>query len=149
MNRLGEEYDERQILSRGKAYCYAFIAALIAISLTAIITQAIGLKLDGDTVFKFEMWTPITVCLITIIMKDAFDGIRNGASSGVAVGFCLGGVFIMVLIIADIINGNETIMEDDTLNTLFGDGYCALCMLSIGITYWIKKRINKKKFSGE
>lgn len=140
-------YDEKQVKDRGKAFQYGFITAMIVILAEFITADIIGLAINAYALFLFCYWTPLTVCFITLIVKDAYDGVNS--TSGCIVAFILGllGLFIVVATIIRILIGIEAFVIDGSITEAPAHIYSGLVMLTISLTYWVKQFLNKKKYT--
>lgn len=107
------QYDERQQIARGKAYCVGFFTILIYCLLYAIVS-AVGVKWCQDGVAMFiGCFVGITAFVISAIRHDAYFGINEDVKTMMRLGtvivfFCFLGGFIQIF--------NGEMVEDGLLN---------------------------------
>ena len=138
-------YDERQILARGKAYRYGFVAAVLTFVLIYLVQDAGGITLDGSTVLKTGIMLPLTVCMLLMILWDAYDYVdstygRTGLSFlGVA------GLFLIGYCGYEVLFAGQSFYWDGTVTEHAGNLLMGCCMVFIGVVYWIKQIFDKQK----
>ncbi len=142
-------FDERQIIDRGKAFQIGFIVALVSIALVFLATDAFEFKIDTFTSFIVTIWTPMTACFIMLIAKDAYEGInQTGGRIIISVlGFC--GVFMLISKIILLLTNRSYFIENGIITENIGHIFQGLCMTVIFIVYWVKQYINKKNYPDE
>lgn len=141
------EFDEKQLIDRGKAFQYGFLTAIAAIILNYFLNDMIEIKISPSTSFMFTLWVPLTICSIALIIKDAYDGVNSTMGMvGVSV-FGFGGCFILVCSIIFLVTGKEVLIDNGMVTESVGHILNGVCMMTIGIVYWVKQYLNKKKFS--
>ena len=138
-------YDERQILARGKACRYGFIAAVLTFVLIYLVQDAAGLALDGSTILKAGIMLPLTVCMLLMILWDAYDYVdstygRTGLSAlGVA------GILLIGYCLYEVLFAGQRFYWDGMVTEHVGNLLMGCCMVFIGVVYWIKQILDKQK----
>lgn len=140
------EYDEKQLLDRGKAYECSFIFALLLNLLCFFISEVLDISISPYSLFRVNFWLPITVCIIIMILKDAYDGVSSKPGKLVLTLFGISGFLSVLLCIIDLITGKESFLSDGILSDFTVEFIKSLCILTIGLTYWIKQYAIRKKF---
>ncbi|MCD2493294.1 hypothetical protein LQE92_11780 [Lacrimispora sp. NSJ-141] len=146
---MNNKYDEKQQMDRGKGFQYGFIAAIAVDALIYLAEDAMGIKISGFASFLIQVWTPLTVCMLTFIIKDAMNGIREQTGRILAVSYGACGFFMLCLAAAHIISGKEALLSNGVITEEVGHLYIAVCMIAASITYWVRQRLNQKKYDEE
>ncbi len=146
---MSNNYDEKQQMDRGKGFQYGFIAAIAIDALIYLAEGAMGMKIDGFASFLIQVWTPLTVCMLTFIVKDAMNGIREQTGRMLAVGYGFCGLFMLCLAAAHVISGKEAFISNGVITEEAGHLYIAVCMIAASVTYWIRQKLNQKKYDEE
>lgn len=127
------EFDEKQQLERGKAYRNGYFTLLALLLIDFFIKDALEITwLTNYSSFIIMFWISISVCEITMIVKDAYDGISNNYGRTILSlqGFL--GLAILFMDIMYILSGKEVISS--MLSSLLM-GVCCVIICSV---YWIK-----------
>lgn len=143
---MNQNYDEKQLADRGKAFQYGFIAAILTIMAVYFITDIIEIQMNHTLAFLICMWVPLSVCTIALILKDAYDGVHS--TVGQKMSFIFGAVGFLVLIttIVRMITGKESIVNNGVVTDSIGHLFVGICLLVICIVYRIKQYENRKKY---
>ncbi|MCD8367164.1 MAG: hypothetical protein LUC48_03975 [Clostridiales bacterium] len=129
-----EHYDERQKLERGKAFRWGFFASILTDAALCLLTTY-GVAFTPYTLFVFAIWPPAAVCITQMILRDAYEGVReSGGKIGITAAFLCG----LLLIMRTVARG-EALMP----NGVLADGAAilctGLCATLIGMVYWCKQ----------
>lgn len=132
-------YDERQTIERGKAFRNGYI------SVSAIVFVCYVGKdwfqwnlLDDFSMFMLCTCVPSAVVYVTLIVKNAYDGIYEGRSTVIA--WCMGitGVFMLFVVADSVATGNFTVYHNSGFIFL-GSG-----MIIIAAVYIVKRSIDRR-----
>ena len=140
-----KRYDERQILARGKAYGYGFITAILTFVLIYVIQDAAGIGLDSVTVLDAGIWLPLTVCMLTMILKDAYDYVGSTYGRTALSLYGIAGVFLLGYSLYEVFFVGQSFYWDGMVTAQAGHLLMGCCMVFIGVVYWIKQFLNKKE----
>lgn len=147
--KSNNSYDEKQLIDRGKAFQYGFIAAIFTIGVMYFITEGIELEISSYASFLITLWLPLTVCFITLIIKNAYDGVNTTSGRSVLTLFGIAGLFLVSISVLHIATGAETLLYEGKVSDTFGHLFNGICMIIICLIYWIKQYHNSKKFKDE
>lgn len=147
--KIDSNFDEKQLLDRGKAFQIGFITAIIMSVLFYFLQDGIGIEIAAFTSFAFSLWIPVTVCSIALIIKDAYDGVNSTTGRfGITV-FGAGGSYILISSIIFLATGRETLLDGGVVTESIGHIINGICMITICAVYWVKQHLNKRKFIDE
>lgn len=141
--RRSQVYDERQILERGKAYRYGFFAALLIFVLNYLLQECAWVKIDGYTVMISGIWMPLAVCLITLIVKDAYDYVDSTAGRSATAVFGMVGLGVLVYTILEVCLWGEGFYQDGVVTNQVGFLVMGFCMVLVCIVYWVKRYVSR------
>lgn len=143
---MSQNYDEKQLADRGKAFQYGFIAAILTIMAVYFMTDILEVQISHTLAFLICMWVPLSVCTLALILKDAYEGVHS--AFGQKISFIFGGAGLLVLIVSIVrmITGKEFIAHNGVVTDSIGHLFVGICMLVICIVYWIKQYQNRKKY---
>lgn len=143
--RKNEQFDEKQLYDRGKCFQISFVAALICIVISFFITGLLEVNVSSFAIFDFSFWVPFTVCIVSLIIKDAYDGVNSNSGKFLATLWGICGIVILLVEATDIIILiSKARIGDIEIDQTIGEMIQALCMIVIGVVYYIKQYINKK-----
>lgn len=142
----GINFDEKQLIDRGIAFKYGFLAAMFAILLVYFLEDIIKISISRYAALIITIWIPITVCTIALVLKDAYDGVNSASGRILATMFGVLGIFMLVLFAQEISSGREMLLEGGMITNMGGNIFNGICMIIISIVYWIKQYLNKKKY---
>lgn len=145
-----KDFDERQILARGKGFQIGFLLSL-AVILLNFVTEIEGFPININTYSKtmLSIWIPIVTVSIYFIVKDAYEGLSVTGGNISMVILSLFGVLEIVLTFVKIAMGDMTLIESGIIGDALGQLVVGLSSLLIGTTYYVKKHLDKKKLSEE
>lgn len=133
------KFDEKQLLDRGKAYRNGLIAAFISMIVYLLGEETVA-AIDTYHCIMICIWITISVTLITMIVKNAYDGVTETPGIIIFAIFGICGIIITVCITIMCATGSETIFNK--ISQLFS----GLCMIVTSIIYWIVFYRNSKKY---
>lgn len=137
--KRNSEFDEKQQLERGKAYRNGFFTLLALLLVSFFISDGLELHwLDSASLFHIFFWVSFAVCAITMIVKDAYDGI-SGSSGRVALSI-IGIAGLAVLVTTCI----ELARNQTSWDSCIGMVVMGLCGITTSVVYWAKKISNRK-----
>lgn len=137
-------FDERQVAERGRAFKNSFFTIVAAMTVIYFTNDALELYLfDSSAFYLMPTVLSIAVFICTAVRKDAFAG-YSGINNAVPAVLGLGGLFLTVNSIIELIRDKVIINENGFLADELTHLFCGLCYLAVGITYIIKKISDKK-----
>lgn len=142
-------YDEKQIIDRGKAFQYGFIAAMLTICGVYFYTDALEFKMDSYAAFLIRLWIPITITFIVLIVKDAYDGANSTPGRIILTVLGMAGLFLVGVTVIRIVSGKEVFLDSGTLTDSAGRIFSGICMILVSIIYWVKQYLNSRKFKDQ
>lgn len=140
--KCANEYDERQIIARGKAYKASFFTMLIGSTLVALFGSYIKTVIGIPTQIVCVLAIGIMVYAIYSIVKDAYIGLNESAVRFMIIGFLLGIVNIIGGIRFLTTGTVDLASEDPTsiLNLILGT-----MLLAVSSALFIKTRLADKE----
>ena len=144
-----KKYDEKQIIEKGKSFQCAFISAIVINVIIYILGEFIDVKFSNDALCLINIGVPIAVYMMSMILKNAYDGISNaGESLSISAlgGFC---VALLILYLPDVLSGKKSLLDKSIITESTGALLISILMLITVVTYWTKKIIEKKKVFDE
>lgn len=142
-------FDEKQLIDRGKSFKYGFITAIMTLLVEYFCTSALNIKIDPFAEFLVLIWIPITVCFISFIVKNAYEGVnsRTGRIVCIIMGCC--GLYLVIATIVEVIIRVEHLVVNGEISASFGHLFSGICLVIICITYCIRQYRNKKELAEE
>lgn len=147
--KYSNNYDEKQLIDRGKAFQTGFLAAILTICALYFITDAIGFKMSSYAAFLISLWIPLMTVFIALIIEDAYDGVNSAPGRVVLTLLGMAGLFLVGASALQIVFGKETLLDNGVLTDSAGRIFSGICMMVICIIYWIKQYLNSKEFEEE
>ena len=132
------EYDERQVIIRGKGFKYAYYTMSLSLFVFSLL-QLNGVLSKVDTMVVFSICLLVSLCVFVnyCIFKDAFFGFNQ---SGKSVSFYIvSGIIFSTILVKDILNSGFQFEYNITQLCL------CLLYLSIGITSLLKNQIDRRE----
>lgn len=140
-------YDERQLLSRGTAFQAGFIAALLTIGGIHFLEDFTRLRMSSYSMLLASLWIPMSVCMIVLIVKDAYDGVNRAPGRAVFTIIGLTGAALCLLSLYHLLtDGTQILVQNGEIRDDAGNLFTALCMITVSLIYWWKQYSNNKKF---
>lgn len=137
-------FDERQILERGKAFRNGYISLATAMLVCFLIKDCFEMNLvDDSSIMLACLWVSVVVFSVTMIVKNAYDGIHEGRNAVVVSFMGAAGFFILV------IESIKGIRGTFVLFSAAGNLICAASMLTICAVYWAKRQRDRKRDNAE
>ncbi|MCD7840010.1 MAG: hypothetical protein LUG46_05200, partial [Erysipelotrichaceae bacterium] len=137
-------YDEKQLIDRGTAFQYAFISSIILNVIIFILSYFIGIGMTESTQFLINLGVPIFVYMITVILKNVYDGTKpDGEKLNVSsLGGC--GIALLILYLPDVVSGKALLFDNNVFSDNVGALFTGILMILIFVIYWIKNIQSKK-----
>lgn len=138
-----ENFDERQLMERGKIFKNALVLLVVFFAADAL-TNDFGVNWIINS--KRAIVIIAIVCSyssIRLILKDAYSGKIVNWNVGMII-FSVVGISLLILNIGELIKGNEGLIENGMLSRLSASLIIAVSFLSIATVYWYKHFQNKK-----
>lgn len=141
------DYDERQLIVRGKAYKCGFICMSAAIfALILIDSAAIIIPMVPIVIYFTIFFFGAVGLIIYSIMNDAYWGTNNITSKWIAF-FVIFTIVNIGVSIASFVSGN--LIVDGIIGIQFVNVLCALLLIILIVTLGIKKLIDNREVSDE
>lgn len=144
-----DNYDEKQMQDRGKAFQAGFIAALVTTVALFFITDVVEIKIDSAALFSIQLWIPTTVCSVMAIVKDAYDGLNYSAGKRILTFLGVMGAVLLIMEAVFLFKGKESLIENGCITRALGDIVCGVCAVLLCVVYWVKRRRNRRDFAEE
>lgn len=127
------EYDEKQQIDRGNAYKNSYVILLILLFIDYLIKDIFKINwLNSKSTFMILFWVSVSVCEITIITKNAYDGISDHSGR---IFLLFQGIFGLAILSISLI---QIQINEETLYSAFGSIFMGVCCIIICAVYWIK-----------
>lgn len=151
MRNCACDFDEKQLIDRGKAYQTSFFVSLLTVFALFFVTDFLEVPIERRTLFMLALWIPITVCLVLLIFSDAYRGVHTPSwkSSVLSLAMGLDGLVLITLTVIDMVGGGTGPIENGGLTNAAGYLVCGACLVVIGVTYWIKQHDSKRMLGDE
>lgn len=127
-------YDERQLLARGKAYGIGCMAFLSELAIWELLRGTLGVSAEPVGEFLLLLSIPFAVVLIVCILEDAYDPVD--LKPGIAL-FTVMPIAALCMFVMKFTDGvpmmTDRCLTDDA-------GLCALyaAWVVVSVVYWIK-----------
>ena len=139
--KVKQKYDERQLLVRGDAYKYGFLATLITNGVLMVLSVDNQTKFLGVSAFFLPIFVGIVAQITYSIFKDAYIGLNANTKSYLIFMAFVGILNLAIAIIATI---NGELIEDGVLSYSFLNYLCGGLFIILGLELFIKSRLDKK-----
>ena len=145
------DFDEKQLIDRGKAYQTSFFVSVATLGTLFLVTDLLEVPITRIALFMLALWIPITVCLVQLIFSDAYRGVHTPSWKANVISLAMGldGMALITLIVIDMVGGGTGPIENGGLTNATGYLVCGACLVVIGVTYWVKQHDNKRKSRDE
>lgn len=144
--KKGQYYDEKQLQDRGKVYQISFFVAILVFFALYLITGIAEISISELSRILIGMWVPITVCLILMISKNAYEGVGSKVGGITTSVLGAGGIYSIVTTVIKMMREHTGFWSDSMINDYVGWFVMGSCMIAVCAAYWIRYGINKKKF---
>ena len=143
-----KQYDEKQIIERGKSFQYAFICAIV-VNIIIFLSYFVGVGFANGAICLINIGLPIAIYMLSMIIKNAYDGVTNaGEKLNIsAMGGC--GVALLIIFLPDIISGKKLLIDNAMITESAGALLISILILVVVLVYLIKKHIEKKSENDE
>lgn len=131
-------YDERQTIERGKAFRNGYLSMSVMLLICYLGKDWFRWDLlDDFSIFMLCGCVPAAIVSVTLIIKNAYDGIYEGRNTVTA--WCMGasGVFVLLSVADSVVTGNFTIYHSSGLMLLGSE------MILISAVYIVKRSIDR------
>lgn len=145
----GNVFDEKQILDRGKAFQIGFAAALLTICAMQFAVSVLGLRIDAEARFLITLQIPLNLCLMMLIVKDAYECVNVSAGRAVMSIYGAAGLFILISTLVYLMQGKLRFLRNGYLTETIGHICTGGCMLLTCAVYWLHRYQNGKMLPEE
>ena len=145
--RNKDNYDERQIIERGKAFQIGFMTAIVLSLVTFLVTGLFDIRISAMTVFGIQTTIPIMVCMMAMILKNAYDPMNKRVAPILCGIFSVLGLYLVLFSVGRVLLGQDSFLEGGAVTDTSGFIVVGLSMIGTGIVYLIRKRRNKKELT--
>lgn len=149
MRAGNETFDERQMVERGKAFQIGFFTAIFLSLAVFFATSLLDIRMEAMTVFIIQTSLPIMVCMMTLILKNAYDPVKQRNSGILCALFSFLGLYLTVFSIGRVCLGQDSFLKNGVVTNNAGFLVIGLAMLDTGIVYLIRRYLNKKELRDE
>ena len=147
--RNKDNYDERQIIERGKASQIGFMTAIVLSLVTFLVTGMFDIQISAMTIFGIQTTMPIMVCMMVMILKNAYDPMNKHVAAILSGIFSVLGLYLVLFSVGRVLLGQDRFLEGGAVTDTSGFIVVGLSMIGTGIVYLIRKRRNKKELTEE
>lgn len=144
-----KQYDEKQIIERGKSFQYAFTGAIIVNIIIYILSNFVGIGFDNDTIFLINIGLPIAIYMLSMIIKGGYDGVSNAGEKLNIAALGGAGVALLIIYLPDVISGKKLLLDNEMITESAGALLISILTLVVVLVYWIKKHVEKKSENDE
>ena len=144
-----KQYDEKQIIERGKSFQYAFTCAIVVNIIIYLLSDFIGIGFANGAILLINIGLPIATYTLSMIIKNAYDGFSNARKKlniSALSGF---GVGLLTLYLPDIISGKKPLIDNAKVTESAGVLLISILTLVVVVVYLLKKHIEKKSENDE
>lgn len=144
------DFDERQIMVRGKGFQIGFLLAMGLTFLNASFEAGwLPIQVSVYSRLMIFIWTCVTVVSVFFIVKDAYEGINKTGGRALMGIFMFCGIIVLTVMLWGLGTGKRVFVENGVVGDILGEMFYAVSMLIISIVYFAKKAVNKKAFVDE
>ena len=145
------DFDEKQLIDRGKAYQTSFFVSVATLGTLFLVTDLFEVPITRIALFMLALWIPITVCLVLLIFSDTYRGVHTPSwkANVISLAMALDGMALITLIVIDMVGGGTGPIENGGLTNATGYLVCGACLVVIGVTYWVKQHSDKRMLGDE
>lgn len=72
-----KQYDEKQIIERGKSFQYAFTGAIVVNIIIYLLSDFVGIGFANGAICLINIGLPIEIYSLSMIIKNSYDGVSN------------------------------------------------------------------------
>ena len=148
-----KNFDERQILARGKGFQIGFLVSLGMIVADLLAEDFLSNDgFIGINVYSRAMlciWIPILVVSVYFILNDAYEKINETGGRVLMGMFVFCGLFEIIITVVRVASGSVLFIENGVIGDTLGQIFTGAAMLAISVVYFVKLALNKKAFGDE
>ena len=144
-----KQYDEKQIIERGKSFQYAFTCAIVVNIIIYLLSDFIGIGFANGAICLINIGLPIAIYMLSMIIKNGYDGVSNAGEKLNISALGGGGVALLIVYLPDIISGKKLLIDNAMITESAGALLISILTLVVVLVYWIKKHIEKKSENDE
>lgn len=145
------DYDERQLMERGRAFKRAYLTLLGMMALIAIGDEAMdGLRFDGYSAFSIPFWISVVVLYQHLIRHDAFAGVGDVSHIWLVPAVIgLGGLAVLIITLVKQLTGHSELLADGVISPMIAGYVSGICMALIGLIFLMKRRTLRQAGAAE
>ncbi len=147
--RNDNNHDERQIIERGKAFQIGFMTAIVLSLVTYLLTGLFDIRISAMTVFGIQTTMPIMICMMAMILKNAYDPVNKRIAPILSGIFSVLGLYLVLFSVGRVFLGQGSFVRDGVVTDTTGFIVVGMSMIGTGIVYLICKQRNKKELTEE
>ena len=148
-----KNFDERQILARGKGFQIGFLVSLGMIVADLLAEDFLSNDgFIGINVYSRAMlciWIPILVVSVYFILNDAYEKINETGGKALMGMFVFVGLSEIIVTVVRVASGSIIFVENGVVGDALGQIFTGAAMLGISVVYFVKLALNKKTFGDE
>lgn len=144
-----KQYDEKQIIERGKSFQYAFTCAIVVNIIIYLLSDFIGIGFANGAIFLINIGLPIATYMLSMIIKNGYDGVSNDGEKLNISALGGSGVGLLIVYLPDIISGKKPLIDNAKVTESAGALLISILTLVVVVVYWLKKDIEKKSENDE
>ena len=142
-------FDERQIVERGKSFQIGFFTAILLSLAVFFATGVLDIRIESMTVFIIQTSLPIMVCMMAMILKNAYDPVNKRIAPILSGIFSVLGLYLVLFSVGRVFLGQGSFVRDGVVTDTTGFIVVGMSMIGTGIVYLICKQRNKKELTEE
>jgi hypothetical protein len=144
-----DTFDERQIVERGKAFQIGFFTAILLSLAVFFATGVLDIRIEALTVFILQTSLPIMVCMMALILKNAYDPVKQRNGRILCALFSFLGLYLIVFSVGRVLLGQESFLKDGVVTNNTGFLVIGLAMLDTGLVYLLRRYLDWKEMKEE
>ena len=142
-------FDERQIVERGKSFQIGFFTAILLSLAVFFATGVLDIRIESMTVFIIQTSLPIMVCMMAMILKNAYDPVKQRNGRILCALFSFLGLYLIVFSVGRVLLGQARFLKDGVVTNNAGFLVIGLAMLDTGLAYLIRRYLDWKEMKEE
>ena len=132
-------YDERQAIERGKAFRNGYISLALAMFVCLFVRECCEWDpVDNYSMFLLCLWVSLAVVSVTLIVKNAYDGIYEGRNAATVWIMGVAGVICLIYETVSGVKGKFSFYHD------IGALFSGICLVLIFVVYMVKRSTDRK-----
>lgn len=149
MRKNKTEYDEKQLLDRGRAYRYAFLTAMFTDIALFLVNGVLEVPIAMDAVFFIAFWIPAAVFMVAAIWWNCYEAMGEAGGRVVVMFDGIIGALILLVTVRELVTGRERFIEDGKLGGAAGRIVAGVCCLVVFAVYWVRQARDRRDFKDE